>query len=211
MLPDWQYLLWDEADKSALMLRSFPDLASRFEAIPYGVAKADIARYAFLYERGGFYFDTDYRLLRPINEQLLQHCCIIPIEHRWTLSERPSGHVELGNSLLASEQGHPFWRELVYYIFNEKHPEELNDMGQIIPVTGPVVLTEFYMQNASRFPEIVTPEKNVFQPDIRWFALSSSADDETYGMHLHWGSWRERKPLIAASTIVRRKLNGLMS
>lgn len=56
-------MLRDDADNAALMHAVFPHFAERFDAIRIGVLKADIARCAYMHAYGGFYFDTDYRLL----------------------------------------------------------------------------------------------------------------------------------------------------
>ncbi|MCW2039066.1 hypothetical protein FHR67_004001 [Xanthomonas arboricola] len=47
LLPGWTCNVWDDADNSALMRSAFPELADRFEAIRFGVMKADIARCAY--------------------------------------------------------------------------------------------------------------------------------------------------------------------
>ena len=84
LLPSWEGHLWDDADNSALMRRVFPQYAERFEAIRFGVMKADIARYAYMLAYGGFYFDTDYKLFKPISSELMRATISLGIE--------PAGH-----------------------------------------------------------------------------------------------------------------------
>lgn len=71
-LPGWTCKHWDDTANSALMHRAFPHLAARFDAIRFGVMKADIARYAYMHVDGGFYFDTDYKLLAALAPALLE-------------------------------------------------------------------------------------------------------------------------------------------
>lgn len=210
MLPDWEYRLWDDADNKRLMAEHFPDMSARYERVPFGVAKADIARYAYLAVHGGFYFDTDYKLLKPIDQAILDQACVIPLE-----DVRPHDgpllveHKVLGNAVMGSSRGHPFWRDLIAFILEEKRADQITDRRQIIAATGPAVVTEFYMANRARYGDIVLPNKNAFQPDISMFAMRSSADQDTYGIHLHWGSWRGRDPMVALRIMLRRKLNAL--
>jgi hypothetical protein len=72
-------------------------------------------------------------------------------------------------------------------------------------------VTEFYLQRADQYPEVHLPPQNEFHPSISLFALRSSADRDSYGIHLHWGSWRGRPASVAARTLLRRKINGLLS
>lgn len=78
MMPDWDYRLWSNDEQEALFAETFPGLIERFRRIPYPMGRADLARYAILYRYGGFYFDTDYKLLRPIGEDWLAHSMVIP-------------------------------------------------------------------------------------------------------------------------------------
>jgi mannosyltransferase OCH1-like enzyme len=212
LLPGWTYRLWDDDDNSRLIATHFPQYAERYERISFGVAKADIARYAYLAIEGGFYFDTDYRLLKTIDDRVLRERCIIPIEN-----VRPPGDgadptsIELGNAIMASAPGHPFWAALIEFIFERNRPELIRDQRHIVPGTGPGAVTDFYHEHRAEYPDVAVPSKNAFQPDIACFAFRTSADRDTYGVHLHWGSWRGRSPGVAARIFLRRKLNGLFS
>lgn len=212
LLPDWQYRFWDDDDNARLMAEHFPDHAARYNNIAFGVAKADVARYAYMAVHGGFYFDTDYKLLKPIGPAVLEQRCVIPLEDL-VPHEGPQRieHAALGNAVMGSAQGHPFWRDLIAFIFDEKKADHITCRSEIIPATGPAAVTDFYMANRAAYPDIALPPKNAFQPDISLFAMRTSADRDTYGVHLHWGSWRGRDPLVAARIMLRRKLNGLLS
>lgn len=209
MLPGWTYRFWDDDANGALVAAQFPRHLSRYKAIRFGVAKADIARYVYMHAIGGVYLDTDYKLLRPIGPDLLDSRCVIPLESAGAGS--PASIPPLGNAALASEPGHPFWKELIEHIFVHNRPDELTDRDQIVGATGPHAVARFYAANSQRYRDVVLPPKNVFHPDIALFALKTSADDRTVGVHLHWGSWRGRSPAVAARILLRRKLNGLLS
>ena len=72
-------------------------------------------------------------------------------------------------------------------------------------------MTRFYLDRAGEFPDIALPEKNCFYPGMSWLATRTTAGPETYGVHLHWGSWRNQPANVALRNYARRKLNGLLS
>jgi mannosyltransferase OCH1-like enzyme len=212
MLPGWRYCLWDDADNSALMARMFPEFSERYEAIRFGVAKADVARCAYMYAYGGFYLDTDYLLLRPLDDELRRHRCIVPLEGPPPGAPKVGARrPELGNAVLASEPEEPFWRDFIAYVFDVKEADRITDPQQIIPATGPSAINSFYWSRPSDYPALFLAPVNLFHPSISWFAMKTSADRDTYGVHLHWGSWRGRSVAVAGRNLLRRKLNGLLS
>src|SRR5580692_3326018 len=79
VLSDWEYRLWDDADNERLVVRHFPRYLSRYRSIQRGVVRADIARCMYLYVFGGFYFDTDYKIIAPIDAQTMSAPCVLPI------------------------------------------------------------------------------------------------------------------------------------
>ena len=69
------------------------------------VDRADIARYLYMYQYGGFYF------CQPINEKSLSHLCILEIE----AEDMPElgGGPKLGNALIGSAPVWPCGRSLL--------------------------------------------------------------------------------------------------
>lgn len=212
MLPDWRHHLWDDSENLALVREHFPAFADRYEAIRFGVAKSDVARYVYMHAIGGFYLDTDYLLFRPLDEALRRAECLIPLEGADPqVGPTPPGYLGLGNAIMASKPGHPFWRDLLAHIFEAKRPELLTRTEDIIAATGPEVVTRFYLARADTYPDIALPAKNCFYPTLWRLGTATSADAATYGAHLHWGRWRDQRVDIAARNLFRRKLNGLLA
>jgi hypothetical protein len=202
LLPDWQGNLWDDIDNSALMQREFPHLAARFEAIPFGVMKADIARCAYMHAYGGFYFDTDYKLLRPIGAELLSLNCVLPLEE----GAIGTPDFKIGNAVFASAPGHPLWSQFIEYIFSAHAPEQLTDHRKIPSISGPRGLTNFYLEHKDRFSDLTLSDRNDFHPDRAWFGLQHRGGSSTYGIHLCWASWRGKSVRRAVTNFLRRKL-----
>ena len=201
MLPGWHFRLWDDADNKALVAEHFPELSARFNAIGRGVVQADIARCVYLHAFGGFYFDTDYKLLRPFEDALLESDCLLPISRDDDLA---SPEFRVCNSIIASVRGYPLWADFVRHLF-EQNVERLTE-GAVEKVTGPEGLTAFVLANMSRYPGIRFARRREFHPLITRRGLSFDRSYPSYGAHLCWGSWRSKSPLRAAKTLLVRKV-----
>ncbi|MBD4908564.1 hypothetical protein GUF77_02925, partial [Xanthomonas citri pv. citri] len=81
---------------------------------------------------GGFYFDTDYKLLRTLGADVLAQQCVLPIEEGAPGNEQ----FKIGNAVFGSEAGHPFWRAFIEHIFTTHAPEMLEDHRQIPMISG---------------------------------------------------------------------------
>ena len=146
VMPEWEYRLWTDADNHMLVQQHFPQYFPMFSSIKRGVVKADIARYMYMAVHGGFYCDTDYKMFRPLDEQLLEHKCILP------LSRNSEECFRIGNAVFASSPEHPFWFDFLAHLFNGREikscVENLAE-DRIEKVTGPEGLTEFYLRIVS--------------------------------------------------------------
>jgi len=203
LLVGWKGNLWDDADNSALMAKAFPQYAARYEAIRFGVMKADIARYAYMHAYGGFYFDTDYKLFKPISGELMQQKCILPIEEGTV----GSADFKLGNAVFGSMKGHPLWAAFIDHIFTQHAPEKLEDHRGIPDMSGPQGLTLFYKAHQSRFTDLAFPSRNEFHPDRAWGGISHHGGEQAFGSHLCWASWRGKSPRKAVTNYIRRKVS----
>jgi mannosyltransferase OCH1-like enzyme len=203
LMPDWKINTWDDGDNAKIVMNSFPKYFDKFAAIRRGVVKADIARCVYLYSFGGVYIDTDYKILRPIDEEILQYHCVLPVSR----SEDPlSPYFRVCNSVMASDARHPFWEEFLAQIFSVPNLEDLPEKV-VEKVTGPEGLTKFYLDNRSRFPDIFVPPRKFFHPQIKYKGLSYDRSYPSYGAHLCWGSWRSRGILRDFKTLITRKLS----
>lgn len=202
LLPDWGGHLWDDADNAALMRRAFPQFADRYAAIGFGVMKADIARCAYMHAHGGFYFDTDYKLLKPLDASILSQACVLPIEEGVLGGQ----DFKIGNAVFGSQAGHPFWAAFIEYVFTAHAPETLGDHRQIPMISGPRGMTIFYQDNRARFGDLCFPPREQFHPERTWFGLGQKAGKAAFGSHLCWASWRGKSTRHAITNFLRRKL-----
>lgn len=49
VLKGWEYHLWDDKENEQIVKEHFPQFLDKYKCIKRGVAKADIARYMYMY------------------------------------------------------------------------------------------------------------------------------------------------------------------
>jgi mannosyltransferase OCH1-like enzyme len=186
-MPEWEYHPWGDEDNLRLVERLFPNDINEYMDFPNGAIRADIARYLYMYQYGGLYFDTDFRFFSPIGENLLSRLCILGIEDE----EMPElgGGPKLGNAFIGSQPGLGLWTELVHSIFTRFRKGGVNSYAW--QLSGPYALTAF-LRNHSQYREIVTIlPRHVLYPKLTKFNLTGARNPETIGVHLCWSSWRD--------------------
>lgn len=96
--PEWTYQFCSDADNAEFFQTFFSaDLFALYDLLPLGVMKADLWRYAVLWEFGGIYTDIDTVCLEPLDGWLdveegmgLQVACERgnPLFCQWTIASR---------------------------------------------------------------------------------------------------------------------------
>jgi hypothetical protein len=205
-MPEWTYYAWTDEDNLALVDKIFPDNVKDYVNFPHGGSKVDIARYLYMYQYGGIYFDTDFRFIRAIREDLLSHFCILGVEEE----DDPyvGGGPKLGNSFIGSTPGLTLWTEFVDNIFTRFRK------GEIAPdaayLSGPHALTAF-LRSREDFNNIATIlSRHVLYPPLTKFNLTGICGPETIGVHLCWSTWRGRSLPVRIRNGTRRILCALM-
>lgn len=216
-MPDWEFCFYDDADNLNVMQAAFPEFFEQFRAIRRGVVQADIIRCVYLYHFGGWYLDTDYRLLRRLEGEvkisglpsdllkaksldLLSQKLILPVSG---IPGRDRHFV--CNSILASEKGNSFWREFIEYLFSNDNLKSLEEHA-VEGLTGPLGLSHFYLHNKDRFPDVCLPLKQYFHPRIVSWGFSCDRHPDNYGIHWCWGSWRTKKLHRKLKNLITRKV-----
>ena len=77
--PDWEYLFFDDAAVDRFIATEFPEYRSVFDSFREPIQRVDFFRYLAIYRLGGFYFDFDVLLSRPLDD-LLHHECVLTFE-----------------------------------------------------------------------------------------------------------------------------------
>jgi hypothetical protein len=202
MHPGWEYRLWTDKDNEELVKNYFPQYFEAFRAIKPGCGgiKSDIARYMYMSAFGGFYFDTDYRMIRPIDEQLLSYPCVLPI------SRNTEKLFRLGNASLGSQPGHRFWDDLLAYIFSPAMNVVEAPQSKGEQVSGPEALTDVFLAHRELYKDIYLPPRPMFHPALTCGGFTFEKDPTNVAVHLCWGSWRAKDPLGSIRRVVHRKV-----
>jgi mannosyltransferase OCH1-like enzyme len=200
-LHDWQVILWDDDDNLRMVTEHFPLYVDVYKDLPFGVMKADIARYMYMFLYGGFYFDTDYEILRYIDDDLRRHRCVLPKARDVNDRDNPHDAIALGNAVMGSELGHPFWRDLLKAFFSSANARSAR-RKDIIAVSGPMFLTRIYLENLSNYADIMVPERQAFHPQIAQVQLDGPS--RSYGVHHCFSSWHEPSLAGRARKLARR-------
>ena len=107
-LPGYEIKRWDESNWD---LRCCDYVSEAYDAKKWAFV-SDYARLAILYEYGGLYFDTDVELIRPIDDNILEHGPFMGFETNFDDGAETDGtdapRLGLYRALLTSYQGDHF-------------------------------------------------------------------------------------------------------
>lgn len=177
--PDWQHILWDEATLPPLRNQRLYDHAELYAPGNEGQFRSDIARYELLHTYGGIWVDTDMECVQPLDPLIAGVDCFAgwELQNRW-----------VGNSILGSVPGHPFYEALISGL--EANVRRLAG-ARPCKTTGPQYLTGVYRRHAKSV--------KVFRQEL--FFSYSYADigterdgyqhPDAYAVH-HWNAQRNR-------------------
>ncbi len=187
--PGWDYRLWTDASNIALVKRAAPHLLALYRSLAKNIMRADMIRYILMDVFGGLYVDFDYEFLKPFD--MLDKRIVLPRETNDTAG------LVLGNSIMASEPGHPFWKRVLRELersVSALHRNPIED--EVNGLTGPGLVTRTYLKDPSLNDGIHIPSRVQFNPIIptneaEYAALAAAG--EAYGIHFCDGTWTAKK------------------
>jgi len=59
-MPKWDYHAWKDEDNLGLVEQICPRNIDEYVRFSNGAIRSDVARYLYMYQYGGIYFDTDF-------------------------------------------------------------------------------------------------------------------------------------------------------
>lgn len=201
--PGWTYRLWTDEDNLALLGDRRPDLMEVYRNMTQPAMRADLMRYIYMQQFGGLYLDLDYQFLKPFD--LSDKSVVLPRESD---DDQP---VYLGNCLLASEAGHPFWTALLDAI--EASPptkDTVRTEQDSVDQAGPGMVTRVWREGFQDDSTIFVPPRFWFNPLIPRTDADTEAlraRGESYGIHWCFGSWRDLTLWSKVKRRIRRALS----
>jgi hypothetical protein len=202
-LPEWEYRFWHDDHNLERFRAHFPQYIDDYMRLPHPVARVDVVRCLYLYAHGGIYFDTDYKFFKPIPKSILTHTCILGIEEDNNASV--GGGYKLGNAFMGSEAGFVLWPEFVESIFSRFRNGEKN----VLNLGGPHALTRFLKGRKDLEKLVTVLPQIILYPTFAGLKLTGKREPETIGVHLCWGSWRNKPLPQRVKNRARRILSAL--
>ncbi len=143
--PGLELRLFDDAECRTVIAEVAPENLPDYDAMPFGVMRADVFRLAVLLRDGGLYADIDMQPLRPLPDDLFERPCSVSIEaHMGAIRQRElkySKGIQVANCILASRAGHPFLRAALSRAFALFAATPVIQRTMIEEITGPRMLT----------------------------------------------------------------------
>ena len=204
VLSGFEYRFWTDAENAALIEKYFPHNMDAYLSCPHGVVRADIARCLYLYNQGGIYADTDYFFLKSPAESFFAQECVVGIEEDAAAN---FGVVKYGNAFMAATPGFDLFPAFVESIFQRlKKGEE-----RVVFIGGPHALSQFLQSNSNYLERIFVMPRAMAYPDFRLSRFFLERTDDTIGVHLCWGTWRQKSAVEKARNAARRFLWSMMA
>ena len=196
--PDWEHVFFDDDDVLRFIAQEFPQYKTAFDSFPRSIQRFDFFRYLAVYRYGGFYFDLDVFLSKPLND-LLGHDCVFPFEEL-TLNPhlRTAYNMdwEIGNYAFGANAGSPFLKAVIENCVKAQNdeawvrpmmagiPRPFQAEFRVLNTTGPGLVTRTLAENPLLGADVTV----LFPADVRdernWHCFGD------YGIHLMQGSWR---------------------
>ena len=142
--PDYEYILWDDADNRRFVQEEFGWFLPTYDAYDVEIKRADAIRYMFLYKYGGIYADLDFECMKPFDTLLETYAKYDII--LGSMDSRGLWHSKnnIPNAIMISKPGAKFWIRLL-----ENMQDKANafasvkaNSGRTEELTGPIVLKE---------------------------------------------------------------------
>lgn len=137
-MPEWDHVLMSDELNEMFVREHFPQYLDIYLSFPYGIQRADVIRYMWLYINGGVYLDLDYELTESL-EPLFASGSELYLMSSSNLSSY------FTNSFMASTPGHPFWLEVLEEMRELYYNPPWWVVGKHLTVmmsTGPGLLTQ---------------------------------------------------------------------
>lgn len=176
-LPEYKFMLWNE--------QTFDVNAVEFTKQAYANKKwafvSDYVRVHALYKYGGWYLDTDIEILKPI-ESFEGHRVVLGTDHDGALT-----------ALMASEQGHPYWKEILDLYGDMKF---VNEDGSFNTIVNNTYLQDILKDYGYKFENVYQELKEgiIVYPDDYFHVANNekgtlNKTENSYAIHWHTLLW----------------------
>jgi len=187
--PDYNYMFYSDDDIDKFMKSEYSILLPFYNNLKYNIQRFDLFRLLVIYKYGGFYFDIDVEIVKPVDD-LLDNNVIFPVEFPKNIIEsffgksRRHSYVilddQLGQYAFASEPHNLFIKAYITNIIKHRIPlsniPSNNKQEYVCCTTGPRILTTTYYEYGNK-------------DDILLLKHSNNMRFGDYGIHYCANSW----------------------
>jgi len=172
---DYEYHLWTDESLEDWVREQAEDFLPLFLAYPLSICRADLGRYLILQRVGGVYADLDCQCLQSITPLLGGRELVISAEpqaHHAQVSFQERGFSQIVcPSFIASEPGHPFWRDVAKEL--QRHdPAQVLTSTDVLDATGPFLLSRVFASNPQHQQHLIASGQIYpFSKDDCWQGL----------------------------------------
>ena len=162
--PNWTYMFWTDKDNRKLIAENFSWFLDVYDQFPRDIQRADCARYFYMLQYGGCYFDLDFESLKNLDPLMYNLQAAVSYMTTDTASE-----ISIPNAFLASVPGHVFW----YYVIQRVTMAFVGEVDKrdVHRITGPTMLkkaVESYQTTSPTKDLEVFPPETVIGVDFNW-------------------------------------------
>lgn len=171
MNPDFQHMFFDGNDVIKFFETNYPEYYSTYQNLPVFIQKLDFFRYLAIYHYGGFYFDLDVEPHIPLDDSILNHSSVFPVDEYADADDCKNVRMQslckngqnflLGQYAFGAAAKHPFMKMLVDEIhqnvqkyvsgYNRIQTKNRNSMHNFVfKTTGPDFVTDCYVKNDNK-------------------------------------------------------------
>ena len=163
--PDWTYMFWTDKDNRKLVAEHYSWFLDVYDAFPLNIQRADCARYFYMLQFGGCYFDLDFESLKGLGPLLEDvHVALA------YMTADMSSEISLPNAFLASVPGHDFWWYVIKQVMVAFASDDVSS-SDAHRVTGPIMLKQAVARYHSFSPVkelTIFPAATVYGVDFNW-------------------------------------------
>lgn len=190
-LPDYEIKEWNESNFN---INQTPYTKQAYKCKKYAFV-SDYARFKILFEHGGIYFDTDVEIIKPL-DHILSFGPFMACERDFDDTREINTILKKGIAVapglgLASEPGHPIYKELMNLYQHEQFK-----LGKTINLTTVVIYTTALLiqHGLQNIPGIQVIEGIAIYPKSYFCPLSTDRsslriETETVTIHHYAASW----------------------
>lgn len=165
--PSFEHMFFNGNDIEHFFKENYLEYYNTYTRLPIFIQKLDFFRYLAIYHYGGFYFDMDVQPLKPLDDGILNHSAVFPVDEYASALDcqnpRMNSYCLVGQNFLLGQYAfgatakHPFMKFLVDKIKQnlENYIKTTGLINQsergslhyfVYKTTGPDFVTDCYVQ-----------------------------------------------------------------